>query len=67
MAGAEVGRGKSGITILLGDGRTVTAAVRLPLGSRENRLNAEQLTVKFTDCARNAVRPLMTHCMRRFT
>jgi len=32
--------------------------VGLPLGSPENRLSAEQLTMKLTDCARNAVRPL---------
>jgi 2-methylcitrate dehydratase PrpD len=45
-------------TILLLDGRTATATVGLPLGSRENRLSAEQLTMEFTDCVRHAVRPL---------
>ncbi len=58
MAGAAVGRAKSRVTILLHDGRTATATARLPLGSPENRLSAEQLTVKFTDCARNAMRSL---------
>jgi 2-methylcitrate dehydratase PrpD len=43
---------------VLRDGRTATATVGPPLGSPENRLSPEQLSEKFTDCARNAVRPL---------
>ena len=58
MAGAAAGREKSGVTIPLHDGRLATATVGLPLGSPENRLSDEQLTMKFTDCARNALRPL---------
>jgi 2-methylcitrate dehydratase PrpD len=58
MSGAAVGPEKSGVTILLHDGRTATATVGLPLGSPENRLSADQLTMKFTDCARHAVRLL---------
>ena len=58
MAGAAGGCEDSGVTILLHDGRTATATVGPPLGSPEHRLTPEQLTMKFTDCARNAVRPL---------
>lgn len=58
MVAFAAGRDKSGVTILLRDGRTETATVGPPLGSPENRLSPEQLSEKFTDCARNAVRPL---------
>jgi 2-methylcitrate dehydratase PrpD len=58
MAGAVVAPEKGGVTVLLRDGRSAAATVGHPLGSPENRLSAEQLTMKFTDCARNAVRPL---------
>jgi 2-methylcitrate dehydratase PrpD len=58
MTGVAAGQEKSAITILLRDGRTATVQVGPPLGSPENRLSAEQLTAKFTDCARHAVRPL---------
>jgi 2-methylcitrate dehydratase PrpD len=47
-----------GVTITLRDGRTATATIGLPLGSPGNRLSTEQLTMKFADCAGNAVRPL---------
>jgi 2-methylcitrate dehydratase PrpD len=30
----------------------------VPLGSPKNRLSDAQLTMKFADCARNAVRPI---------
>ena len=58
MAGATAEPEKSGVSVLLRDGRSATATVGQPLGSPENRLSAGQLTMKFTDCARNAVRPL---------
>jgi 2-methylcitrate dehydratase PrpD len=64
MAGAAVAPEKSGVTVLLRDGRSATATVGYPLGSPENRLSAEQLTMKFTDCARNAVRPLSEDAVR---
>ena len=46
------------ITIRLRDGRSAIATVGPPLGSPENRLSFEQLTMKFAGCARHAVRPL---------
>jgi 2-methylcitrate dehydratase PrpD len=58
IAGVAAGQEKSAITILLRDGRAATIEVGPPLGSPENRLSAEQLTMKFADCARHAVRPL---------
>jgi 2-methylcitrate dehydratase PrpD len=58
MAGAAVGQENSAVAILLHDGRKATATVGPPLGSPANRLSAEQLAIKFTDCARNAVRPI---------
>ena len=45
-------------SIRLRGGRTATAKVGPPLGSPENCLSVEQLTMKFADCARHAVRPL---------
>jgi 2-methylcitrate dehydratase PrpD len=58
MAGSPAGQETSAITIRLHGGRTATAKVGPPLGSPENRLSVEQLTMKFADCARHAVRPL---------
>ena len=58
MDGAAVGEEKSGVTVLLHDGSTATATVGPPLGSPRNPMSAEQLAIKFADCARNAVRPL---------
>src|SRR5262249_46479563 len=58
MAGVAAGQERSGVAIRLHDGRTASATVGQPLGSPENRLSTEQMTGKFTDCARNAVRPL---------
>jgi 2-methylcitrate dehydratase PrpD len=58
MTGVAAGPEKSAITILLRDGRSATVQVASPLGSPENRLSADQLMMKFTDCARHAVRPL---------
>jgi 2-methylcitrate dehydratase PrpD len=58
MAGVAAERHKSGVTVLLRDGRKATATVGRPLGSPDNRLSADQLAMKFVDCARNAVRPL---------
>jgi 2-methylcitrate dehydratase PrpD len=51
-------RESSGITISLRDGRMASVKLGPLLGSPENRLSAEQLEMKFTDCVRNAVRPL---------
>jgi 2-methylcitrate dehydratase PrpD len=58
MEGADAGQGASGVTIRLRDGRSATAPVGAPLGSPGNPLDDAQLLTKFTDCARNAVRPL---------
>jgi 2-methylcitrate dehydratase PrpD len=58
MAGSPAGQETSAITIRLRGGRTATAKLGPPLGSPENRLSVEQLTMKFADCARHAVRPL---------
>jgi 2-methylcitrate dehydratase PrpD len=58
MQGVDAVQGFGGVTIRLRDGRTATATIGPPLGSPENRLSIEQLTMKFADCARNAVRPL---------
>jgi 2-methylcitrate dehydratase PrpD len=58
MAGIPDTQETGRITIRLRDGRTATAKVGPPLGSPENRLSVEQLTMKFGDCARHAVRPL---------
>jgi 2-methylcitrate dehydratase PrpD len=61
IAGEE---GNSAIAIRLHDGRTATVPVGPPLGSPANRLSAEQLTMKFADCARHAVRPLSGDAVR---
>jgi 2-methylcitrate dehydratase PrpD len=58
IAGSLAGQETSAITIRLHGGRTATAKVGPPLGSPENRLSVEQLTMKFADCARHAVRQL---------
>jgi 2-methylcitrate dehydratase PrpD len=58
IAGVASGREKSAITIRLRDGRAATVQEGPPLGSPKNRLSAEQLTMKFADCARHAVRPV---------
>jgi 2-methylcitrate dehydratase PrpD len=58
IAGVAVGQEKSAITILLRNGRVATVEVGPPLGSPKNRLSVEQLTMKFADCARHAVRPV---------
>jgi 2-methylcitrate dehydratase PrpD len=58
MAGRAAGEDKSGVTMRLHDGRTATAAIGSPLGAPNNPMSAEQLKMKFADCARNAVRPL---------
>jgi 2-methylcitrate dehydratase PrpD len=57
IAGIAAGQEKSAITIMLRDGRVATVEAGPPLGSPQNRLSAEQLTTKFADCARHAVRP----------
>jgi 2-methylcitrate dehydratase PrpD len=64
MQGVDAVQVIGGITICLRDGRTATATIGPPLGSPENRLNIEQLTMKFADCARNAVRPLPDDVVR---
>ena len=58
ITGVASGQEKSAITIRLRDGRAATVQVGPPLGSPANRLSAEQLTMKFADCARHAVRPV---------
>lgn len=58
MTGVEAERHKSGVAVSLRDGCTAIATIGRPLGSPENRLSADQLAMKFADCARNAVRPL---------
>lgn len=58
MVGVDAGQTPANVTIGLRDGRTATARAGAPLGSPENRLSAEQLTAKFIDCARHAVRPI---------
>jgi 2-methylcitrate dehydratase PrpD len=64
MQGVDAVQGIGGVTIRLRDGRTATAATGPPLGSPENRLTIEQLTMKFADCAHNAVRPLPDDAVR---
>lgn len=49
---------ESGVTVRLRDGRSASAALGKPLGSPANPISIEQLRMKFSDCARNAVRPL---------
>lgn len=58
ITGNPSGQEASGVTIGLRDGRTATAKVGPPLGSPENRMSIEQLTMKVSACARHAVRPL---------
>jgi len=55
---------ESGVTVSLRDGRKVSATVGQPLGSPDNRLSADQLAMKFADCARNAVRPVSDDTVR---
>ena len=64
MAGIDAGHEKAAVAISLRDGRTATVTTGSPLGSPENRLSIEQLRMKFTDCARNAVRPLTDDAVR---
>jgi 2-methylcitrate dehydratase PrpD len=64
LEGIDAGREVDGITIRLRDGRSTSAEIGSPLGSPENRLSIEQLKMKFTDCARNAVRPLSDDAVR---
>jgi 2-methylcitrate dehydratase PrpD len=58
MAGVAGEWERSGVTLSLRDGGTASATVGRPLGSPDNRLSADQLAMKFADCARSAVRPL---------
>jgi 2-methylcitrate dehydratase PrpD len=58
MQGTTAEPRESGVTILLRDGRSASATLGQPLGSPANPISIEQLRMKFTDCARNAVRPL---------
>jgi 2-methylcitrate dehydratase PrpD len=58
IAGSPTEQETSGVTIRLRDGRTATVKVGPPLGSPENRMSSEQLTMKFAGCAGHAVRPL---------
>jgi 2-methylcitrate dehydratase PrpD len=58
MVGVPGERHKSGVAVSLRDGRTASVTVGRPRGAPDNRLSAEQLAMKFADCARNAVRPV---------
>ena len=64
MQGVDAGQETGGITISLRDGRSASGRIGSPLGSPENRLSIDQLTMKFMDCARNAVRPLSDDAVR---
>ncbi len=64
MKGVDAGPQRGGVSIRLRDGRSVAVEIRSPLGSPENRLSTEQLKHKFTDCARNAVRPIPDDAVR---
>ena len=64
IEGTDAGKETGGITIRLRDGRARNVTVGPPLGSPQNRLGIEQLTLKFADCARNAVRPLSDETVR---
>jgi 2-methylcitrate dehydratase PrpD len=64
MVGVAGEPDESGITLSLRDGRMAIATVGRPLGSPDNRLSADQLAMKFADCARNAVRPLSDDTMQ---
>lgn len=57
IEGVAAGQQTSAIAILLRDGRTAAIKLGPPLGSPANRLSTGQLTMKFADCARHAVRP----------
>jgi 2-methylcitrate dehydratase PrpD len=67
MEGIDAGQDVGGVTIHLRDGRTASATIGPPLGSPDNRLSNEQLTMKFADCARNAVLPLPDEAVRAAT
>jgi 2-methylcitrate dehydratase PrpD len=58
IAGKPTGQEPGGVAIRLRDGRSATVKVGPPLGSPENRMSMEQLTMKFVSCACHAVRPL---------
>jgi 2-methylcitrate dehydratase PrpD len=62
--GVDAGQAGAGVTVRLRDGRTATVKLGPPLGSPQNRLSAEQLEMKFVDCARNAVRRLPDDVVR---
>jgi 2-methylcitrate dehydratase PrpD len=64
VAGVADGREAGAITILLHDGRAANVKVGPPLGSPQNRLSAEQLAMKFFECARHAVRPLSNEAVQ---
>jgi len=58
MTGVPGERQQSGVAVSLRDGRKASVTVGQPLGAPDNRLSADQLAMKFADCARNAVRPV---------
>jgi 2-methylcitrate dehydratase PrpD len=58
MQGTATEPQESGVTIRLRNGRSASARLDKPLGSPANPISIEQLRMKFSDCARNAVRPL---------
>src|SRR3984957_17827450 len=64
IQGIDAGQDTGGVTIRLRDGRSASAKIGSPLGSPENPLGIDQLTMKFMDCARNAVRPLSDDAVR---
>jgi len=55
---------RSGVAVSLRDGRKASATAGQPLGAPDNRLSADQLAIKFADCAANAVRPVSDAAVR---
>ena len=51
-------KGSLSITVMRGDGRSITVEATDPIGSPKRPLTDAQFEAKFRDCARNAVRPL---------
>jgi 2-methylcitrate dehydratase PrpD len=51
-------KGSLSITVMRGDGRSITVEATDPIGSPKRPLTDAQFEAKFRDCARNAVQPL---------
>jgi 2-methylcitrate dehydratase PrpD len=65
IEGLGVDKADISVTVTLHNGRTATAPVDKPLGSPQNPLSIAQLQAKFTDCARNTVRPVRDDAIAR--